>query len=264
MGENLSFVSTVTNMGDQVAGSVGLTQTLPAGATFLFATEGCQRTGSFVQCAMGTIIPGTSASVTVVVQPEATGSISTSIVTLDASGRDANLANNESSLSMQINQPTEGGGGLRTSGRCFIATAAWGSYLDPHVLELRRFRDDFLLTNAPGRAFVSWYYETSPPIAAVIADHEALRAATRWALTPLVYAVAYPLPAGAWFCCAPPGCFTAAPVTTHDHRPPAAARRRRPDAGTAPVPDAARRRRRVPALRCRHGIRGACASPCRG
>lgn len=196
VGENLSFVSTVTNMGDQVAGSVGLTQTLPAGATFLFATEGCQRTGSFVQCAMGTIIPGTSASVTVVVQPEATGSISTSIVTLDASGRDANLANNESSLSMQINQPTEGGGGLRTSGRCFIATAAWGSYLDPHVLELRRFRDDFLLTNAPGRAFVSWYYETSPPIAAVIADHEALRAATRWALTPLVYAVAYPLPAG--------------------------------------------------------------------
>ena len=82
-----------------------------------------------------------------------------------------------------------GGGG------CFIATAAYGSSLNPKVAVLRRFRDQHLLTNAPGRAFVAFYYRNSPPIARFLKERPALRAAVRGALTPVVAAVEHPLPA---------------------------------------------------------------------
>jgi V8-like Glu-specific endopeptidase len=84
--------------------------------------------------------------------------------------------------------PAEGGGG-----RCFIATAAYGSYLDPRVQILQNFRDRYLLTNRPGIAFVRLYNRYSPPVSDFIKDREVLRTATRVLLTPVVLAVEYPL-----------------------------------------------------------------------
>ncbi len=84
---------------------------------------------------------------------------------------------------------SSGGGG----GGCFIATAAYGSYLDPHVMALRNFRDDVLLQSKGGAAFVKLYYAYSPPVADFIARHDILRVVMRVALTPLVFAVKYPL-----------------------------------------------------------------------
>jgi uncharacterized repeat protein (TIGR01451 family) len=85
----------------------------------------------------------------------------------------------------------EGWGGAGAG--CFIATAAFGSPLEPHVRALRQFRDRYLQRTELGRAFIRFYYRHSPPLATVIAQHAWLRFVARMLLTPLVLAIAFPL-----------------------------------------------------------------------
>jgi PKD repeat protein len=84
--------------------------------------------------------------------------------------------------SQQQQQQTGDGDG----GGCFIATAAYGSPIEPQVELLREFRDRFLLTNPTGQIFVMLYYTFSPPAAEFIAQHESLRTVVRVALLPVV------------------------------------------------------------------------------
>ena len=74
------------------------------------------------------------------------------------------------------------------TGGCFIATAAYGSSMEPHVKTLRDFRDRFLSTNDTGRFLLRLYYKYSPPLAHYIEYNKIARSIIRWALLPLVWA----------------------------------------------------------------------------
>lgn len=120
--------------------------------------------------------------------------------TTSADNHTANFSTDNSGASLtEPDNPAASGGSSSGGGGggCFIATAAYGSYLHPQVQTLRDFRDNHLLTNAPGRAFVEVYYRYSPPIANLISRHEILRTVVRLLLTPVICAVANPLMAAA-------------------------------------------------------------------
>ena len=85
------------------------------------------------------------------------------------------------------------GGSGGSGGGCFIATAAYGSYLDPKVKVLRDFRDRRLLTSPIGTELVEFYYRHSPPIADYLRERETLRAIVRSLLAVVVYAIEYPV-----------------------------------------------------------------------
>ncbi|MGI9307985.1 MAG: CFI-box-CTERM domain-containing protein [Gammaproteobacteria bacterium] len=79
---------------------------------------------------------------------------------------------------------------------CFIATAAFGADWVAEVQILRDFRDRYLLSNAPGRSFVAWYYRYGPTAAHYLNEHAQFKPLVRAALWPLVVFAAFLLGAG--------------------------------------------------------------------
>jgi hypothetical protein len=71
-------------------------------------------------------------------------------------------------------------------GTCFIATAAYGTPTAEEVEVLRKFRDQYLLTNELGQRFVSLYYRRSPALAEYISDRKWAKRVVRITLSPLV------------------------------------------------------------------------------
>lgn len=80
----------------------------------------------------------------------------------------------------------QGAGGGEQGGYCFVATAAFGTPMEPAVVVLRAFRDRVLLASAWGRTLVDWYYMNGPLGANFIRHNEGLRLAARVVLLPAV------------------------------------------------------------------------------
>jgi len=80
----------------------------------------------------------------------------------------------------------EGGGG---GGSCFIATAAFGSPLDPHVGILKTFGNKYLTQHSMGRKLIKYYYRYSPEIAEYIKEHESIKLIIRYSLIPVVFLI---------------------------------------------------------------------------
>jgi len=69
---------------------------------------------------------------------------------------------------------------------CFVATAAFGSALEPRVQALRTVRDELRPRSAAFSTAVDLYYQSGPPAAALIARSESARALVRALLGPVV------------------------------------------------------------------------------
>ena len=69
---------------------------------------------------------------------------------------------------------------------CFVATAAFGSPLEPQVESLRRVRDAMRKESAVFAAATDLYYRSGPPAAALISRSDVARAVVRTLLGPVV------------------------------------------------------------------------------
>jgi len=75
---------------------------------------------------------------------------------------------------------------------CFIGAVISGTPVERHMKTLRDFRDNYLLTNGPGRTIVKFYYHISPSLAELFRQNEFARLAGRTILIPVIYAVIHP------------------------------------------------------------------------
>jgi hypothetical protein len=112
------------------------------------------------------------------------------VTAYDSEGNESGFSNEVSWGTNAAPSPGSVPGG--SGGGCLIASAVYHSPYAEEVILLRAFRDRYLLTHAPGRAFVRVYEDVSPPLAGFIERHEILKSLTRWALLPIVYSLSHP------------------------------------------------------------------------
>jgi uncharacterized repeat protein (TIGR01451 family) len=97
VGQNITYTIVVKNFGPGAAPDSAMSDTLPAGVTFLTFTTtkaSCAWNGTAVKCAFGTLQVGDSVTVTIVVRADTAGTITNS-ASVSTSVADPNVGNNQ-------------------------------------------------------------------------------------------------------------------------------------------------------------------------
>jgi uncharacterized repeat protein (TIGR01451 family) len=110
-GNNLTYTIRVANTGANDASNVVVTDNLPTSqdVDFVSATSTagtCQKTGNTVICDLGTVLSGTTATVTVVVKAKKSGTLSNTASV--ASPNDTNASNNSATAATTVTKPGKG------------------------------------------------------------------------------------------------------------------------------------------------------------
>ncbi len=100
VGQPLTYTITVTNVGTTSATGVMVTDQLPDGVTpvseAVTPTGACSRNGRTVTCGLGTMLPGASSVITLVVIPTETGNLSNTAI-VRSNEADSETSNNSTS-----------------------------------------------------------------------------------------------------------------------------------------------------------------------
>ncbi|MCX6228043.1 MAG: hypothetical protein NTV75_02485 [Bacteroidia bacterium] len=93
------------------------------------------------------------------------------------------ISNIQSQLNQVANRQSSSSS---SSGGCYIATMAYGSYEHPQVIELRKFRDNTLSKTAFGRGFIRIYYKYSPKLVELLKDKHLVNQSIKSVLNTLI------------------------------------------------------------------------------
>jgi len=163
---------------------------LAGGLTFLsYSSDAnliCNITHINITCSIPRLDPGNANAITIRTKPRPLLADRTIRATTTVASTESEPPETEANNSTYVLTKVDRQG-------CFIATAAYGSYMEPEVATLRKFRDEVLMQFVLGQELVDIYYDYSPSVADHIGQNENLRTLTRFALTPVVYVIGYPL-----------------------------------------------------------------------
>jgi len=160
-GSNITYSITVNNGGPDAANLVKVVDTVPTGSTHISssASQGaCALAAGVVTCDLGTLVSGASATVTIVVRADATGSINNT-ASVSSAAVDSNAANNSATASTaSYTQPQVGSTSYASSGggSTFTMNVATLNGLN-YAVEYKNSLDDAtwtVLTTFPGTGAV--------------------------------------------------------------------------------------------------------------